>query len=250
MTDSWIKGGDWSGPFETPPDGISPAPLAGAPLPRHTVSQDRATFEWSGGLGLTTKIVIDGEPTTVGDFLAAHDGAVLSVVDAIESAARADVLAAGGTNFTCLADFGSTLAQRLAARFGWLDGQMVLLPRLDDYVHRSGDGPGPAFEAAREALLEADLYPMTSIQCRRAVQRAYQLLTQATTETDDRNEWTHYQNLARGLVEFLSVDWTQVELVEVRYADGTTETLHIGGDPAATEQIRGAVAFRVVPTLD
>lgn len=251
VTDSWIRGGDWSGPSKGPAVGIPPAPRAGAPMTRHAATHEGVTYEWSGALRLTTEIVVGGARTTVGDFLAAHDGADLPVVDAIEVAARADVLASGRTDFACLEAFGSTFARRLAAGYGWLDGELVPLPRLDAHAPFRPHGTRPpAFDAAAEALHLADLYPMSSPEYRRGVQRGYQLLTQASAETDDPDLQCQYQDIARDLAMSLAIDWTEVELVEVRYADGTTATLDIGGDPAATEQMRGAVAFRIVPPLD
>ena len=150
-----------------------------------------------------------------------------------------------------LEDFGSTFARRLGARCGWLDGVLVPLPRFDASAPPSLPGaPSAAFAAAKEALRAAELYPIPSLEYRHAVQRAYQLLKQASGETDDPDEQSRCQDLADNLAASLAVDWTEVTLVEVRYGDGTTATLDFGGDPAATEQLRGVVAFRIVPPPD
>jgi len=78
------------------------------------------------------------------------------------------------------------------------------------------------------------------------VQRAYQLFEQVTVLEGQQAEAWHEEagELARKLAVYLSIDWTDVDLVEVRYADGTTEMLHLVTEPESCERLRDAVAVR------
>ncbi len=106
------------------------------------------------------------------------------------------------------------------------------------------------FEQAVAALEDAHAYPMLSREYRAGVQRAYQHLTLVAIETADEDEREEAQRIADGLLMYLSVDWSAVDNVEVRYRDGSMEVLHIRDDDAARERLREAAAIRVVEPRD
>jgi len=56
------------------------------------------------------------------------------------------------------------------------------------------------------------------------------------------------KHAAHSLQYSLDIDWTQVDEVEVRYRDGSTEVLNIATDPTAKERLRLAVAISIPET--
>lgn len=106
------------------------------------------------------------------------------------------------------------------------------------------------FEEAVAALEEAHAYPMLSREYRAGVQRAYQKFMLLAIETTDQDEREEAKSLGDGLLRYLTIDWSTVNEVEVRYPDGSFEVLHIRDDAAARERLRHASAFRVIEPLD
>ena len=105
---------------------------------------------------------------------------------------------------------------------------------------------------AMAAVKEAYLYPMLTPEYRAAIQQAYQLFQELTVRDDGLSEVrrTDAEANAHKLSVYLSIDWSDVDLVEVRYKDGRTAVLHLATDPASRECLRDAVAIRLPGPTD
>jgi len=106
------------------------------------------------------------------------------------------------------------------------------------------------FNDATSALEDAHAYPMFSREYRAAVQHAYHLLKRVAVEVGNDEERDRARELSDGLVAYLSVPWEELDAVEVRYPDGSTEVLHPALDASAVEKMRFATQMRVLDDLD
>ena len=102
------------------------------------------------------------------------------------------------------------------------------------------------FADATAALEDAHAYPMFSREYRAGVQRAHQLFTQFTATAEPGEDMDVALELSGKLAEFLAVRWEELDAVEVRYEDGSTEVLRLATDPQARERFRSAVSARTI----
>lgn len=216
----------------------------------HRVAVEGVTYEWEGAFTMETVVDIGGKFTTVDKILAPEGLNRDWLLHQIQTKSRAARIAAGTTTHATPEDFGRTLAQRfeghyvLEAPAGGSGGEPVW--RLAAPQHSGTSTPPTLWDDAVAALEQAHAYPMLTPEYRAAVQRSYQLLEQVTALDEPEAEaWQDEAGeIARKLAVYLSIDWTDVDVVEVRYADGNTEVLHIATDPESRERLRDAVAVR------
>lgn len=106
------------------------------------------------------------------------------------------------------------------------------------------------FQDATAALREANKYSVFSPEHREGVGRAHELLRRVTMEVWDKEERDRARETAATLLAYLDVPWEDLDAIEVRYWDGSTEVLYPKSDPDAAAKIHWATAMRVVDAWD
>lgn len=103
-----------------------------------------------------------------------------------------------------------------------------------------------SFAAAVEALEATEVYPMFSREYRAAAQRALQEFNVAAATAGTTIGQTRFAGLADRLAAYLAIDWSLIDIVEVRLRDGSTEDIDLRDGPDATRRLYGVDAFRIV----
>ncbi|WP_084829988.1 5' nucleotidase, NT5C type [Demequina rhizosphaerae] len=114
----------------------------------------------------------------------------------------------------------------------------------------AGASSDDAFANAMDALEASEAYPMLSPEHRAAAQRALQEFKRAAAESGTTLEGSEHAAVADRLAAYLAVDWSQIDVVEVRYRDGSTEVVDLRGDQRGTDRLYGVMAFRVIEARD
>jgi len=107
-----------------------------------------------------------------------------------------------------------------------------------------------AFTRATAALEASEVYPMFSPEYRVAVQHALQELKRAAATADTTTDQTQFADTADRLALYLGIEWTLIDVIEVRRADGSTEVVDFRTDPGGARQLYGVTAFRIVEARD
>jgi hypothetical protein len=115
---------------------------------------------------------------------------------------------------------------------------------------RPGADVDAAFARATAALEASEVYPMFSPEYRAAVQHALQEFKRAAAVAGTTTDQTEFADIADRLALYLGIDWTLIDVIEVRRADGSTELVDFRTDPDAARQLYGVTAFRIVEARD